>query len=740
MPGIREWALEGSALSQERIPVTLGKERGILATMNSPLYAASSQTSPSIWLNVARVFQVIIICLTVGLFIMSIPLNYEQRSVVCEAEPCPPGQLTYKSESALAQIGMTIESLVKLTIGYDILLAAVFTVCAIVIFIRKPNDSFTIFVTVMLVTFGVATISGGIRGIGETNPAIHLLTETIAFIGNCSIIAFLFVFPNGKFSPGWTYIILTGWILFQLPRYYLPDSPLNLAVSSPALYNLLFPLGILVGIASQIHRYVNVSSAIEKQQTKWVIYGLTISMVGFIVIRELSARVQDPYGSGFQMNITLTLIAILFILLIPLSISVAVIRYRLWDINPIINRTLVYGALSASTIALYVLAVGFASRYFQGSNFIFAFIATGIIAILFEPLRARLQRAVNRLMYGERDDPATVLTRLSQRLDSTLAPDSVLQTIVETLAQALRLPYAAISLSDNPSRFASTRNLPPTELISIPLTYQTERVGELILAPRAEGESFSTADMNLLNIIARQAGIAAHNLRLTQDLQRSREKLVTAQEEERRRLRRDLHDGVGPTLASFSQRLDTAADLVNTNPEASIDLLKDLKGQVKNTVTEIRRLVYALRPPVLDEFGLVTAIREHVAPYTGPHGLQITFDVTEPMPTLPAAVEVATYRIALEAFTNIINHAQATACHITMKIENNSLLLEISDNGKGFSSNNHSGVGLTSMRERAAELGGEFIVENNPTGGTRVTANLPLSGSTATRSAVSPMQ
>jgi signal transduction histidine kinase len=708
--------------------------------MNSQILSASHKSLPSAWLTLARVFQVIIICLTVGLFIMSIPLNYEQRSVVCEAEPCPPGQLTYESEEALAQIGMTIDSLVKLTIGYDILLAAVFTVCAVVVFIRKPNDPFTIFVTLMLVTFGVATFTGGIRGIGETYPAVHLLTETIAFIGNCSIVAFLFVFPNGRFSPRWTHIVLAGWILFQLPRYYLPDSPLNLAVSSPALYNLLFPLGILAGIMSQIYRYRIVSSAIEKQQTKWVIYGVTVSMGAYLMIRELSIRVQDPLGSGLAMNIALTLISILFILLIPLSISIAVIRYRLWDINPIINRTLVYGALSALTIALYIFAVGLASRYFQGANLIVSFIATGIIAILFEPLRERLQRAVNRLMYGERDDPATVLTRLSQRLDSALAPDSVLQTIVETLAQTLRLPYVAISLSDGAPRFVSTSHQPPPEIIHLPLMYQTERVGVLLLAPRAEGESFSTADMNLLNLIARQAGIAVHNLHLTNDLQRSREKLVTAQEEERRRLRRDLHDGVGPTLASLSQRLDTAADMVNSNPQASVELIKELKGQVKGSVAEIRRLVYALRPPVLDEFGLVTAIREHVAPYTGPNGLQITFDITEPLPALPAAVEVAAYRIALEAFTNIVNHAQASACQIKMKIENNSLLLEISDNGKGFSSNHHIGVGLTSMRERAAELGGEFVIENSLSGGTMVRAKLPITNTLESASLLANLQ
>jgi len=270
-------------------------------------------------------------------------------------------------------------------------------------------------------------------------------------------------------------------------------------------------------------------------------------------------------------------------------------------------------------------------------------------------------------------------------------------------------------------------------LIHLPLTYQTERVGELSLAPRAQSESFSTADMNLLNIIAQQAGAAGHAVRLTDelrqlnaDLQQSREHLVTAQEEERRRLRRDLHDGVGPTLASLTQRLDTVADFVKSDPEKSIQLLHELKGQVKGTVAEIRRLVYALRPPVLDEFGLVSAIQEHVAPYTGPNGLQVMFDVTKPMPPLPAAVEVAAYRITLEAFTNIVNHADASTCRIQIKIENDSLLLEISDNGKGLTSNTHFGIGSTSIRERATELGGECTIENMPKGGMRVIARLPI--------------
>ena len=679
------------------------------------------------WLTFARAFQVLVICLAIGLFIINIPLKYEQSIVICETEPCPSNQLSVRSLGALESLGLSVYDFMALLIAIDILTAVIFTVCAIVIFIRKPNDPFTIFVTIMLVVFGTATFTGGMRGIAFAYPQLKWLTQIIELIGSVAILAFFFLFPNGRFTPRWTFAIFIGWFLFELPRYYFPHSLLSLHGDS-VIYNLLFVSFFLGGLAAQVYRYIRVSNVVERQQTKWVLYGLTIGMGGYLVLRALSLLVSDPRGSGLLVSFGVVIVATIFILFIPVSITIAVIRYRLWDINPIINRTLVYGALSLLTIAFYVLTVGGFALYFKNNetNLIVSFIATGVVAILFEPLRQRLQRGVNRLMYGERDDPATALTRLSQRLDSALAPDSVLQTIVETLAQTLRLPYTAISLLDEEPHFASTPSLPPPGLTHLPLTYQAECVGELILAPRSYGESFSPADMKLINIIAQQAGHAAYTVRLNNDLQTSRERLVTAQEEERRRIRRDLHDGVGPTLASFSQRLDTAADLVNSNPQASIDLLKDIKGQVKNTVAEIRRLVYALRPPVLDEFGLVTSIREHVAQYTGPNGIQITFDVTEPMPPLPAAVEVAAYRIVLESFTNIINHAWATTCHIKVKTEVDSLLIEISDNGQGMQANAHAGVGFVSMRERAAELGGDCDIENISGGGLLVRARLPI--------------
>lgn len=594
------------------------------------------------------------------------------------------------------------------------------------IIFKRPNEIFAVFVAYFLLLMGATfwTLSPNIPNqpvFWQTPRAFANLLTSIAFM------VFFLIFPDGRFHPRWTIPFAFGMSVFLIGENFFPQtllSPKNWDWTFAAWLSLI-AMAVLIYVP--IYRYRNLSDPVTRQQTKWVVYGVAAAILLFFLIAlpvalGVPAEQGTLYGLFFITGTTLAL------MLIPLSIGVAVMRFRLWDIDPIINRTLVFGTLSFLTILLYVLIVGVFAYYVGNTqtNIIVSFIATGIIAILFEPLRQRLQLGVNRLMYGERDDPTTVLTRLSQQLESALAPDSVLQTIVETLAQTLKLPYAAISLLDEEPRFVTHPNPPPSELLHLPLTYQTERVGELILAPRAAGESFSPADMRLIQIIAQQAGVAAYTLRLNQDLQRSRERLVTAQEEERRRLRRDLHDGVGPTLASLSQRIDTAAEWVDSDPAKSKQLLKDLKGQVRETVAEIRRLVYALRPPVLDEFGLVSAIREHTAQYSGPNGLQITFDAGEPLPALPAAVEVAAYRIALEAFTNVVRHAQATCCAIQIQLENHALLLTVTDNGKGLSKEHRAGVGFTSMRERARELGGECLVTDNPSGGVTVSATLPL--------------
>jgi signal transduction histidine kinase len=273
------------------------------------------------------------------------------------------------------------------------------------------------------------------------------------------------------------------------------------------------------------------------------------------------------------------------------------------------------------------------------------------------------------------------------------------------------------------------------ECAHLPLVYQAETVGYLVVAPRTPGESFGPADQVLLENIARQAGAAIHAVQLTTDLQRSRQRLVTAREEERRRLRRDLHDGLGPVLASQGLKLAAIRQLVGRDLAAAEQLLDEVMAQTEATVADVRRLVYALRPPALDELGLVAAIRDHLLEADGDSSLSMGLQVTvhEPaggLPPLGAAVEVAAYRIALEGLTNVVRHAGAEHCVISFSLDssapNGILQLEIRDDGVGLRERFKTGVGLTSMRERAEEVGGTFVVERSSEGGTRLMARLPL--------------
>jgi signal transduction histidine kinase len=344
-------------------------------------------------------------------------------------------------------------------------------------------------------------------------------------------------------------------------------------------------------------------------------------------------------------------------------------------------------------------------------------------------LRDRLQRAVNRLMYGERDDPYAVVSRLGERLEATLAPDAVLPTIVQSVKEALKLPYAAIALTGNGAtpRVAASVGEPVEKPLRLPLTYQSEPVGELLLGPRAPSEAFAPADRRLLEGLARQAGVAAYAVRLTTDLQRSRERLVAAREEERRRLRRDLHDGLGAQLAGLNVQTGTLRRLIGRDPAAADELVVELRDELRGAITDIRRLVYDLRPPALDDLGLIAALHQLAERY-GAEGeqLRVSVEAPEDLPHLPAAVEVAVYRIAQEALTNVVRHAQAEECVVRLAVKEDVVVLDISDAGVGIPAERTAGVGLSSMYERAAELGGRCVVESVPKGGTQVLVRLPL--------------
>lgn len=477
-----------------------------------------------------------------------------------------------------------------------------------------------------------------------------------------------------------------------------------------------------------VWQYRRSRNGVTRRQMRWVVWAALLSGGGGLLFYILPGVVGgvavDPNVAG------------LIVLPFPLAIAIAILRHNLFDIDRLINRTLVYGSLTAVIIGLYILIVGSLSVLFQArGNLLISLLATAVVAVLFQPLRDWLQQRVNRLTYGDRDQPFDVLARLGQRLENNLTPQETLPTLVATIAETLRLPYVAIVVEkaegSGQKEEVVAYGKPVESVAKFPLAYQGQPIGELRVSLRAADEPFTPAELRLLHNIARQAGTAVYAVQLTEQLRRSRRRLVTAREEERRRLRRDLHDGLGPTLAAHLLKIGSARELLAHDPQTTARLLTQLEDGLEGTLEEIRRLVYDLRPPVLDQLGLVGAVQACAAEYerppaNGQKDLTVTVTAPDPLPPLPAAVEVAAYRIAQEALHNVFRHAQASQCAVTLRVQNGALWLEVRDNGRGLPANGRAGVGLQSMKERAAELNGRCVVESLPSGGTRVTAELPL--------------
>jgi signal transduction histidine kinase len=319
---------------------------------------------------------------------------------------------------------------------------------------------------------------------------------------------------------------------------------------------------------------------------------------------------------------------------------------------------------------------------------------------------------------------------LGRQLEQAVDPAAVLPQVVETVADALQLPYAAIELTGSVEgqQLVAGHGRQVGEPEAFAMTYQGQVVGELLVTPRSPAEPFTAAERSLLEDLARQAGVAAHAVRLTADLQRSRERLVRSREEERRRLRRDLHDGLGPALAGMTMQAGAARALLAVDIAQAESVLGELEQQLQGCIREIRQLVDNLRPSTLDHLGLVGAIRHHIAAFTSGSAestVEITLIATDDLGELPAAVEAAAYRIATEAITNMVRHAAATRCTVRLAL-NGTLLVEVTDDGVGLPDHYQAGIGLTSMSERTEELGGTFTATRLPGGGSRIRALLPL--------------
>lgn len=700
------------------------------ATSNLPIFrnaAGAAFRLSGRTLTVARSAWLLVSLAAIGVFVLALPLRW--------ASFMHPGPATLTNLNAL---GLSPTAFAAFSLAWEVVFAGAFALTGFVIFWRCGAEPFALFAAGLMVVLGVANgaIAPATHALLGLHPALDFLIHTFAFIAWCGLALFFYLFPNGRFVPAWT-----RWLAVAiLPIYLLwnyasgPWAPL----SWPPW--LILPLNGLIWLSwllSQVYRYRRVSDPVERQQTKWIVTAVVIIIAADILLYFVIGSFVPGYVFGsesqaspraFAYSLIVAAIDGAISVLLPVALAFSIMRYRLWDLNLVINRVLVYGGLTALVAAAYVLVVGGLGALFAASgNILISLAATGVVAVLFQPLRERLQRGVNRLMYGERDDPYAVLARFGQKLEAALAPDAVLPALVETIAHALKLPYVVILLRDGSAvEVAAVYGSPAARPLMLPITYQHQLVGELHAAARAPDEPFTAAEVRLLEDIAVQIGVAIRYVRLTADLQRSREQLVAAREEERRRLRRDLHDGLGPKLAGQTLKLEAALDALDGETETARALLQETMSESQTIITEIRRLVYGLRPPALDQLGLLEAVREHAAQHRIA-GLQVAVDAPEALPPLPAAVEVAAYRIIQEALTNVARHARARTCTVSLAL-GKELQVEVVDDGRGLPPEMRAGVGLTSMRERAEEIGGSCIVEAvGEASGTRVTARLPIS-------------
>jgi two-component system, NarL family, sensor kinase len=587
--------------------------------------------------------------------------------------------------------------------------------CGLLISRAKPDNPigwlFLIWGIAPLLTAAATPLM--IYGAGHEWPqfALRLLVTIYMFSWSwgvfCCLPLILQLFPTGKpVSRHWTVLCwLTVGSAF-LGNIFVGPTPEAGASSflvapwwavTERITAMVTPLIILASVASLIVRFIRGSETI-RQQVMWL-----LAAVLLVILINVPIWFAIPSGQ--------TILLLLSFPLIPAAVTIAVLRHGLYDVRIVLSRVVVYAVLTAGVIAIYFGLVAVLDRVLRGAGA--PVVAALAIALAFNPVRVRLQRVVDRAVYGTRRDPVAAVSAVGQRL----AGDD-LGGVADALRESLRLSYVAVQTADG--NMIESGEMTTTSQ-NWPLDYDGKKVGNLVVGPRQGERRLSGADQKVIDLLAAPLAIVMHAQLLTEDLKASRERVIDAAEEERTRLRRELHDSLGPLLTGAAFKADSIALAAQNRPERAESLAIDLADQLRQSVEAVRQLAYGLRPAALDELGLVGALREEGSRY-GP--VKVIIQAPESMPALPSSVEVAAYRIAAEALTNVVRHSDAKLASVRLAAEDGTLEMIITDDGSSTGPWS-AGLGLASIQTRASEVGG--ACEAGPTAeGGRVVAVLPL--------------
>jgi signal transduction histidine kinase len=492
---------------------------------------------------------------------------------------------------------------------------------------------------------------------------------------------------------------------------YLAWAPLEGAagVLRP-LSGVLTVTGVLVAMVTAVVRHRR-SSGADRDRMRWLVWA--------VLVMALTLAVATVADLGSAVDAVIVVVAVLPVV----AMTVGVVHPSVIPVENLLVRTLVLGAVASCLLGLDLLVVAVLSRTLGGlDQRQLVTVVLLVTALGYGPLRHRLYRVVQAWILGSRGNRYDVMAGLAASLESVEDGPAQLGAVARAVAEAFGVGYVSVEVDrSGGERLTATHGVRPTEVRTLPITYRGTVVGRLVLPVRGLRSGLSPRDEKLLGDLIRQAATAARTSNLAEQLQTSRERLVNAREEERRRIRRDLHDGLGPAMAGVVYQLETARLLIDHQPERAETVLTQVTGQVQDVVADVRRLVHDLRPPALDDRGLVGAIRQ----LAEAQPLPIAVDASD-LGALSAAVEVAAYRIVAESLTNVVRHARAGSARVRLTCTTVDLVIEVADDGVGIAENVQAGVGLLSVRERAAELGGRTDISCPPWGGTVVRAVLPL--------------